>query len=185
MHRVAGHRAAAQRAAAVAAEAAGGAASPAPTASPSSPTVASRATRTARHRAEHLSFLADYDAPGEAAAEAGGSSRATCDGGGPSGATAAADGGGVLAGVCATLDSGAPLPSLREQAASVAPSGSWDFSGYASSINADAERRSGDDVDAAALEASAGAVPSRRDNRSVSFVPVTVDADDGTRRATR
>ena len=131
------------------------------------------------------SFLADYDAPGEAAAEAGGSSRATCDGGGPSGATAAADGGGVLAGVCATLDSGAPLPSLREQVAAVAPRGSWDFSGYASSINADAERRSGDDVDAAALEASAGAVPSRRDNRSVSFVPVTVDADDGTRRATR
>ena len=126
------------------------------------------------------SFLADYDAPGEAAAEAGGSSRATCDGGGPSGATAAADGG-VLAGVCATLDSGAPLPSLREQAAAVPPRGSWDFSGYASSINADAERRSGDDVD----EASAGAVPSRRADRSVSFVPVTVDADDGTRRATR
>ena len=110
---------------------------------------------------------------------------APSDGGGPSGAMAAADGGGVLAGVCATLDSGAPLPSLREQAAAVAPRGSWDFSGYASSINADAERRSGDDVDAAALEATAGAVPSRRDNRSVSFVPVTVDADDGTRRATR
>ena len=34
-------------------------------------------------------------------------------------------------------------------------------------------------------EASAGAVPSRRADRSVSFVPVTVDADDGARRATR
>ena len=33
-----------------------------------------------------------------------------------------------------------------------------------------------------ARQPGGGAVPSRRDNRSVSFVPVTVDADDGTRR---